>query len=579
MFGVLLCLVPAVGRAQGTPSSQDPAAQQVSADEALEYSKRIGPPFPNCDGYGDPNSHGDGMTKEALQLGIFISSGNRRLSIPSLGRSGILACSLALAQLERSQPGYWMRRVSLLRARALHRIADGDPKGALADLDAADAAAARPNDPYYRRSLKLGIDLLRALALRRSGNLQDAETLALSASDSRPFSRQTAAAALAVIGPDADFKARELLLRRVSQLDPNVTGELFDETFEDRQYAKAIDLYGALHPPVKAGDEPMQFRQRILLEQDNRAAAVRFWITACGEKAYALAALGRAQDARAALAEAEARLAAATPAPPPLPPEASDDQRLRHAVIEQTNLKIQTTVPPVLGIWAGMTEARLLLAEDKVREAVERFHSIGKLPPSWATIDFLEAAAPRLPPEQRPNLPSWRIQLRVAQRTTDPDNELQAIARSLPEAETPQRVPAAHHSNWLYTVNGYEEKQIAGTSSLTVKYRDVDTTEAMSQEAALLRAAELGERSGKKAMLVTGMRDIEHTIVNTMYGRPVASIPTGYETDMDVAFVDPADIATSAPAESWRLIDVAAVRTQLADLYRPGDAAAPGAAP
>jgi hypothetical protein len=561
--------------AQGAPPAQSQELTPIVPQQSAEYAGRIGPPFANCDGYGEPTKSGDGMATMALRMGIFIDPGGRRRSVPSLGRSGVLACNIALGELQ-SRPTYWMRRVSLLRARAIHRIAEGDLTGAQADLDAADAAAAQPDEPYYRRSLRLGVDLVRALALRRSGQSQAAEKLALSVSNARPFSKQTALAALVAIGPDADFAVRGALLRRVAQLDPNACGELYDATFEQGEYAKAVELYGALQPAVKGGDEPMELRQRLLLEQDNRAEAARFWVAVTGERAYALAALGRADDARAALADARARFAAATPAPDPLPEKASDKERLQSAIAEQTNLKIRNLIPPVLNAWSGLTEARLLLAEGKEPEAAARFHAIGKLPASSATIDFLQAAVLRLPPQERPDLATWRSQMRAARGTPAPGDELRILAGGLPEAETLQRVPAVHHSNWLYTVNGYSETRTAESSTLTVKYRDVDTTEAMAQEAALLRAAELGEKSGKNAMLVTGMRDIQHTVIVTLYSSPINSLPSGFETDMDVTFVD---AAASQSTDRWRLIDLATVRAELSALYRPKTAANQGGEP
>ena len=185
-----------------------------------------------------------------------------------------------------------MRKVSLLQARATHRLAENDLAGAMADLDAADAAALDRADPFYQRSLNLQVQLVRAFARRLSGDQAGAEQLAAQISLSRPFSRNTALAALAAMGPDADFTVRTQVLRRLVQLDPGQSGTYYFEIFEHGQFAAVVEAFGALQPAVRPGNEPMPLRPRLLLEQENRMLAEAFWAEAAGRKAYALAALG-----------------------------------------------------------------------------------------------------------------------------------------------------------------------------------------------------------------------------------------------------------------------------------------------
>ena len=312
----------------------------------------------------------------------------------------------------------------------------------------------------------------------------------------------------------------------------------------------------------------MPFRQRVLLAQENRAAAEGFWAEVAGRKAYALAALGRDDEARKTLEDAEARLAAATPAPPPLPPKPSDNQLTENSVFEQTNLKIRADVPPVLAPWQRLVEARLLLSNGKLEDAGKRFRGDGQLPPTYATIEFLEAVSAKLPPNQRPDIKSWRENLRKT-RKEDADADLRLMFKLSPEAETAERAPGVRRLGGIMDwIDGYREEPPQGGGWLKVRYRGVSATQAMVEEDALLRAAELAAQAGKDALLVHSVEDIEHTTVNTMYGQAMNANPTGYESDVEVEFVDSQAFARDHAAERWRLIDVAAVQAQLAGRYR-----------
>jgi hypothetical protein len=556
-----LALAPALAVQAQEVSSPPSAASPRTAEERAEIIARIGPPFTACDGYGQPTSSGDGMTTYASNWGMFIGTGDRRRSVGSLGANGLIACDLALEELQ-SRPGYWMRRTSLLRARALHHIAAGDLTAASADLDAAQAAAADPNDLYFKRSIKLGMDLTRAFIARRSGNQPGADQLALAVSDSRPFSRETSIAALETIGAEAAFPTREALLRRIAQLDPNFTGVLFEQAFEAMEYAKVVELYPGLQPPVKFPDEPIQERNRLQIEQDNRAEAEMFWTLATLEKAYALAALGRNAESRAALAEAKTRVAAAISAPaPPAPPE-GEQPKLRDVVTEQTNLKIRTNLPPVLDRWTALTEARLLTSEGKLAEAGVRFQQVGKLPPSYAVIDLMGALGAKLPEGSRPDVARWRAELKSVQTTPSPEAELLALARRMPEAETAKRSPTK--KTWGLFSNECKADSKAAGVDVTLKCWNTETTQAMAEEAAILRGAELAQQNGKGAMVIHSAHDIQHTMVNTMYSVPMASFPAGYEAVIQVVYEN----ASVAAAPAWRRIDVAAAVGSLSPIYR-----------
>lgn len=532
---------------------------EITKAQAKEYAERVGPPYNACDGYGPPGL-----------LGLWLYN---RPTLGSVGPSGALGCTIALGELQRESK-LSLRAISLLRARALHQIAAGNLSAAGADLDAVEAAATDDDDPYIRQSVRLGAQFLRALILRVSGDQTGAERLALAAATERPFSRQTTVVALLVIGPEANFVQRRVLLERLAQLDPALTGQYYEQTFEEGDYAKVVELFSGLESPKAYGDEPMQERQRLLLVQQNRATGELFWARAAGEKAYALAALGRAAEARGTLSEANARLQRATPAAGPLPAAATEAQRLENATYEQTNLKIRAEGPPILEAWSELTEARLAVAEGRAPAAVARLQRLGRLPPTAAVIDLLEALAPYFSAGERPDLQRLRDELAAA-RTARHAQDLLVIANNLPEIEARKRVPSQHTlGGILVQEDGHREEYLPDSRLLRVRYRGLLSTRAMVQEDALLRACELAENAGKNGLIIRGAHDIAHYQVNTFYTVPVSTNDQGIESDLDVELVDPQAFSAEHPAEQWRVISTGAVRAKLTPLYRPSVAGA-----
>lgn len=225
-----------------TPAQYPTPAIPTAAEEAnlIQVAKNGGPGvYQDCDGYGAPAASGDGMTKIAIRF-LVRPGGDTSRTTPAFGINGIGACGAALQDLEAKYPQFWMRRVSLLRARAIHRLALNDAAGALRDLDAAKAAeGAGVDDVLAQRSLGLGVDFVRALALRRSGQPDAGRSLAFATWAMRPWNRETTQAALIAIGGDAPPDQIERLLRAEAQINPLATAQLFSEYFERGRFADA----------------------------------------------------------------------------------------------------------------------------------------------------------------------------------------------------------------------------------------------------------------------------------------------------------------------------------------------------
>ena len=522
-----------------------------------------------CDGYPAPSAVADGMTRwtASLILMSWGAKGTQRSNVDFIEPSGIANCGAALADLARF-PQYWLRKVSLLRARALHRLKIADMPGALRDLDAADAAVVDRNDAHYHRSLGLGLALTRAYALRRNGEADKARTLAFQAVADRPYSREVALAASVALGDDVDTT---FILRQWAKVDPAGDNALFDAAFEHGRFADAIAAYPGVGPIPKLGNEPMQLREQAWLDQQNRADADVFWIKATSRYAYALASLGRVAEARAAIAAARERLAKDLPAaPPPTPPDnASNQDKIRATVAAQGDLLVKTQAVPFMDNWAKLVEMRCALTPGNAEQTWTTLASpTGKFPRDYATYDLAAAVAALIP--ARAAIAAGLTRALKGPRHTAPEVEIPLLFKSLPQTEVasdtgdfkspPVRLYAAK------TMFRVDEKAPGVT---TIAFTGLNDSFALVEERALLEAADRARQTGLKGVVVLARRNIRHVTINTMYGREISRGVTSFETQVDVALVDPAAPPAALKDAPWRILNVDTLEADLGPIYRP----------
>jgi hypothetical protein len=99
----------------------------------------------NCDGFGGVSSSGDGVLRGTRSYVV------GRME-PSFEHS-MAYCDRALLVLD-EYPQYWVRRISVMQSRAMHRLIAADADGAIEDLDSADALAPGPLNADYVRTLE-----------------------------------------------------------------------------------------------------------------------------------------------------------------------------------------------------------------------------------------------------------------------------------------------------------------------------------------------------------------------------------------------------------------------------------------
>lgn len=232
----------AITLAFGAMSAAWPAAAQ--SDQA----------FMQCDGYGRPSQTDDGMMTTAGNWGNLFdpTTGNADPAWSmNFDRSRAASCDAALAS-PHLEERYWLRRVNLLRSKAMHLASAGDDAGAMAALDQARAAG-RSDDIFYRRSEGLAVEMLRAFLLARAGRWAESDALALEQWRIRPFSRGVTLAAVMVMSGGPSQAERDRLLLRLHQLDPRHFPEPSASRFKRAllpSSASAVQiLYGALPKP------------------------------------------------------------------------------------------------------------------------------------------------------------------------------------------------------------------------------------------------------------------------------------------------------------------------------------------
>lgn len=482
--------------------------------------------FAGCDGYGLATKKTDGLDSYATTVLIFRKPDeDLRRRHPRLGQGGVFACDAAIGRVAELSPDYQLRTVTLLRARALHKLALDDAKGALADLDLADTVVV-PGVPAYGRSLKLSLELVRALALRYAGDQAGADAAAWRAWSARPYSRTVAMGALIAMGPSADVRKRHTITERLGQLDPSASGRLYVMDFEQGRLADALALIDDISPRVKARDLPMTDLQQFKADQVDRHLAELFWIDALGSKAYALAALGHADQAAEALAQSRRRLTDATP-----PPAVTDPAKAE--VVRTTDGEIRQHGRLLVEGWTRLTEARLSLG----------------------------ARQPQTPSEADRQAAEMLRAYMVASAHSDRLDEIGDLFTLLPEPEIPPR--NAKSGSPFSTGSKVKAPNTTTRAYTRVSYAEDGGALAAMEEGALFRAAALAREKGYAAFRIVARRDTERAQLDkSITGAAIAAEAMGYESRLDVEFVNPA-----APPRRWRTLDAEAIHTALAPYY------------
>ncbi len=527
-------------------------------------------PFRSCDGYGPPTGHGDGMIKETF--GLFAATLNTRRTTPLLGGVGVEACDRALAD-SRLRPDQWRRRVSLIRARAIHDLAAGKEGDALADLDKAEAAAQDAADPFYKRSLGLGIELVRAYALAQTGRMTDAEKLLSEVVRTRPFNRQILFAAMAVTIDPRSAVGGVPIGESLARLDPRTIDLLYLAAFDAEDFAQAIALQPQLVPPSRPLDRGGKGLWIRMQEVQNLAAEYGFTAERRARLAYALVATGRTEEAKREIEAAKAYLAAKTPAAfPPLAAgetpttETMDDRTLNRIVIDALR-PVQTSLED----WQKLIDWRLEIEQPGGAQKVLAGLTPLSLPITGAQLDFLVAMRRHIGEDRGLDQSIANARERLSPHH-DRGLEVKLLFEGLPHAEVQQRIPAYRKANSPLLVhlwggvNGFSSHDDP-SGEVVVSFLSEESSATVVEEMALLRAADLARERGKTGIVIKGRSDYQRTEDTYEYRRLVRSEPKGYSTELRLELVDAANPPAAYRTTPWRVIPVQDVLDVLGDTY------------
>jgi hypothetical protein len=486
------------------------------------------------------------------------------------GQAGIAACDAALRD-PLLTPELWMRRVTLLRARAVHDLSIGDTKTAFSDLDAAEAAA-KDQSFLYQRGLKLGIDLVRAYALRQAGKQGEAETLAIKAWSSRPYERHVIISALTAIGPKGDRATFDTLLQAWARVEPEALSALYLEAYDAGRFDDATSMRDALLPRLEKSKG--LYDEQLRDDAKNHYLWEFFWTERAGEKAYALAAAGKAQEAHAELAAAREHLQSLQPPlrkepfrGTPLPPDA---QWL------QADQTLKTDGGRSLDRWTSLVDMRLDLADGHGQAVAGRVDA-SSLSPNGATIEFARAIAAALPKGAKPPVDPEALKKALAERrAAEFPSTLDVLYRSLPDVDgwpvLPQYKPLAQYTwNWRLGISGNGFTADPGKpedSGGVIRFWGPSSSQMDLEEMALLRAADMARRIHRGVLVLNTAVRLHLRINMDAYGRQTGPAQEdGSEAELQVLFVDPANLPEKYRGTPWRVLNADQVYEALRPAY------------
>jgi hypothetical protein len=515
--------------------------------------------FETCDGLRAPGSKGDGMTSAPSDFYGF------RGRIPTNWVAQIAACDRALTD-PKLLPTQTLRKVNLLRARALGHFGKGDHDKALTEIDAAEVAgAALSTDPLYARSMAISFALARAAIWTAKEDATKASGFAQVAASARPYSNRVQAVVASILrqNPIEGLKGASPFARLLP-LAPESVSDQFSYLINNSRFDLAVKQFPRLKPEfpkiggsVLFGDAFTPVEEKLL-----RSLIVSL------EGAYAFAATGDVTRAKAILAETRTKF----------------DEALQPVVrpdgVAAPPSRIQDALKNFVAQWAMLVEGRIAVNEKRPTDALKAI--VGQaVPVSSAGVDLLSALRTALPETQRalaPDPDALKTKL-VEQRKENAIN-VEALQRALPAPETSNRITDYKKSSKpllsrlllvgkAYAPDGFRSKTDAATGITTVEYLGAQASAPVVEELTLLHAADLARKQSKAGFLIIARRDFSRTISTTRgySSTPISSRPAGFKTEMDVQFVDPANIPAALTSEADRLLIADQVYANLAPIY------------
>ena len=539
-----------------------------------------------CDGIAKPESaaasaarYTGALLLSSVVIGVFLLPEENPTGRPAAsGPEGVRACTEALADpvLE----PFWERKVSILYARARHKLDANDPAGALADLAASRAVTAgKTSDVLFTRSLGVSTQMFEATLLAKEGKLDEARRLAAQAAEARPWSPIVQTRALIyALGEASPTAEGQRIGERLSRLDSSMASApafYLDRTDDAAAAAAAWD--GAL----AAGAETPTF-EALMGEKEPPARPTKLDPFNLSQAALAFARAGQFEKAQALLDGATLKPLIPDPGPPP--PETADGapaagqsrQQLQAAAAARQNEAALRRLEDRARSLFPLTQAILAEGRGDTAAAVAFVQrSFADMPERMAAAELVRRLAAK--PDTATQVPAFMVDA-IAKKARPPADELfknidaKAVLDDLPPLQSLGRGQRYRRADGVRVVGELREQPLSNRpTGLQLTYSG-GADKFAGDEMLLLRAAELAKEKGKSGFIV--LRQNSRYFYRT--GNPsYPTFPIPAEIEVDFVDVDaPPPELTGARARFIRADDViAALKPIYIDLPAELDAA------
>jgi hypothetical protein len=511
--------------------------------------------FQACDGMKSPNKDEDGLANQPNDDAY----GYRFLGyMGGFAAQKVKNCTAALED-ERLLSQQSLRRANLLLHRAMAYVDLNNPDKALIDIEAAETATqSLASDPLYKRTMGVSLMLAKASAFSAKGNYTEAGIIARNAVGGRPYSTKVhAAASYIIMQSDSALDEFSDPMRSLSRLSPDVFEIRFSNAITAGRFSEALLLYRRIKPKnTPLNGSTAIFAQspvvKDFLDEADRAV----------NASYALAATGKPIEARALFLEISDRVQAAL----------GPDKRQNGPF---TDFALIKAVFQWLSTSKKLVEARALVAEGKSADGLKLL--VGTSIPNTALgLDLVQSMHASLPADKQSLAPEpATIAIAMAEKRKEAKFKATELLTFLPARERTEKIATYKKANKSildgltagYAQDGFRSKTNPVSGITTVEFLGKTASAITVEELTLLHAADLARRQGKKGLLIVARRDFRRTLQRTYNGIPQSSSSAGFKSELDVRFVDLANIPPEVANDADRLLDVDAIYNNLAPIY------------
>ncbi|MGE0178625.1 MAG: hypothetical protein AB7O91_02240 [Sphingomonas sp.] len=378
------------------------------------------------------------------------------------------------------------------------------------------------------------------------------------------------AAAQIHLAATRDWATYTMHVRRFARTNPALLISLFAIASTRGNFSEAVEIYPQIVISTPRNRGGYQIQDLLQRRVQNMSMAVDLG----GAYAYALAAIGRREDADAAIAAARTtlELAIAPPQPPAGRTQPTSEQRREHEAF----VRAGSEAAPMIERWHRLVRLRGLVDAGNAQAAIADLVSGGPIGTDGASLDFVRALARSSPRETEELAPviATMEQTIAASLSEMTEPKVGNMLNALPEAENANTSPTLRSMSemarlWNGNDDGYRAGAIGVGGVRTIRFASRRGSVGSTAEMALLSAAWLARQSGSAGLLVLDKRQMTRTIVTTtIYGGAVGSQANGQEVEIDVMFVDPSALPAAYASARWRVLDVGAVIEALSPIYR-----------